>query len=419
MWHNAFVSLLKNRLVFGGLFLAIILFCLLLVPRAGFAQSSIHPQFYGLDLAFSVSSEIRQLKPAELLKSSRPEAAIDKATTVFHPLAEQLLYVSNQLAFSDWMRVQLAMKTVKALYSSQPEQHMATAGLVRAMGFYATLLEFRDAKGKKRYGYGLAVASRQKIFGGAMFDHENATFIVLDIKSEAPERGMNSEAATIIYDPGALKPIDLAFSAVPKLPVQLKKTARRWSDDQGSYSLPVMVNMNLIRYYESCPQLDIRLHFSQPVNADLVPLLIEPFKKLLAQKNLSGAEAVQFLLTFCHQAFTHQDDKKNTGIEHHNFVEETLVANASDCEDFVLLFSVLLRGVLGYSVVGLEYPNHVSLAVALPEGYGKGERYRYKEKTYVHCDPSFIGCSIGEVQPEFKNMNPKVVPIDDLVISGK
>jgi hypothetical protein len=419
---NTCALLLKNRFRLGGLIL-VMLICVLQIPS--YAQSCVCPEYYGLAPSLTISEDILSFKPKDLLKSSRKQPAIDKATLVFQPIAGQIQELADAHAFSDWMQIQLAMKTAKALYQSPSGQALAAVGLMRALGFNAVLLEFRDADSGEQNTYGVAVASRQKIFGGVMFEHEKSLFILLDLQKESVRKNMNGSATTIILGAEntsasgpSLSPIDLEFLATPRLPMQPQKTTLLWSDTQGSYRLPLTVNANLIRYDASYPQLEVMFHLNRPINADVLTGLIQPLKTIIVQKKFTEDAAVQFLLSFCHHAFTHLDDIKNTGIEHHNSVEETLVANASDCEDFVLLLSVLIRGVLGYPVIGLEYPNHLSLAVALPEGYLKGERYRYKEKTYVHCDPSFVGGKLGDVQPDFKEKDPKVIPIGNLLISG-
>lgn len=415
--------LLKRYCRAGGLLRVVLLVCALQIPAVSYAQSIIRPSFYGLTPALKISQEIRSFKPKDILKSPRHQASIDKAARIFQPLAVQIRSLASSRTFSDWMRIQLAMKTVKLLYPNTLDQTIAAAGLMRAMGFNAVLVEFRDSRTGKQGGYGIAVATRQQIFGGVMFEHQNSLYILLDLQKETTRRTINSSMSTLISDSEMasrqpLRPIDLGFSGTPKLPMQPKKITLRWAYNQASYSLPVTVNANLIRYYTTYPQLDIERHLNRPLNREMIKQLVEPLRRMIEKKNFSEKDAVQFLLTFCHDAFNHIDDKKNTGNEHHNFVEETLVAKASDCEDFVLLLSVLIRGSLGYSVIGLEYPNHLSLAVALPDGSVKGEGYRYKGKTYVHCDPSFVGCSLGDVQPDFKNMDPKLVPIGNLLISG-
>ncbi|GHV67361.1 hypothetical protein FACS1894199_12690 [Bacteroidia bacterium] len=67
--------------------------------------------------------------------------------------------------------------------------------------------------------------------------------------------------------------------------------------------------------------------------------------------NKSQEEAVNWLLHFVQSAFQYKTDEDNQGYEKWSFAEETLASAYSDCDDRAILFSQLVRHLLGMKVV--------------------------------------------------------------------
>lgn len=66
---------------------------------------------------------------------------------------------------------------------------------------------------------------------------------------------------------------------------------------------------------------------------------------------------------------------------------ETLRLGTGDCEDKAFLLASILSH-LGYGVVLVHSPDHVSMAVALPSPELFGETVTFEGGTYVMCDPT-------------------------------
>ncbi|MBQ7684444.1 MAG: hypothetical protein IJT48_08130, partial [Bacteroidaceae bacterium] len=77
------------------------------------------------------------------------------------------------------------------------------------------------------------------------------------------------------------------------------------------------------------------------------------------------AEAADVLLNFVQTAFAYQTDQEQFGTERPLFGDETLYYPYCDCEDRAILFSILVRELLGLDVVLLNYPDHLATAVRL------------------------------------------------------
>jgi hypothetical protein len=78
------------------------------------------------------------------------------------------------------------------------------------------------------------------------------------------------------------------------------------------------------------------------------------------------------------------------------FGEETLFYPWCDCEDRAILFSHLVRDIVGLDVALVYYPGHLATAVAFTEPVN-GDAYIAKDgRRYTVCDPTILGGDIGE-----------------------
>jgi hypothetical protein len=86
------------------------------------------------------------------------------------------------------------------------------------------------------------------------------------------------------------------------------------------------------------------------------------------------------------------------------FAEETLVYDASDCEDRAILFAYLVKHIFGVSVVGVKYSDHMSTALFVPL---KGASVRVGKRAYLLADPTYINANIGQEMPKYRDIEPE------------
>jgi hypothetical protein len=115
------------------------------------------------------------------------------------------------------------------------------------------------------------------------------------------------------------------------------------------------------------------------------------------------SEAMNIVLRFVQKAFKYERDKEQFGHEKVMFSEETLVYNASDCEDRAILFSNLIKELFGVSVVGVKYNDHMSTALYIPL---QGDSIKVGKRRYVMADPTYVNANIGQEIPKYKNIRP-------------
>ncbi len=119
----------------------------------------------------------------------------------------------------------------------------------------------------------------------------------------------------------------------------------------------------------------------------------------IAGKNKSAAANI--LLHFVQTAFEYATDDEQFGVERPLFADETLFYPYSDCEDRAILYSILVRELLGLDVVLLHYPNHLATAVCFDTEV-PGDYLQVDGIRYIVCDPTYINADIGQAMPQFK-----------------
>jgi hypothetical protein len=400
---------------------SLILFLLLVT----FATSNAKPvKLYGVEIDVDMNASLVSIGNEQQIFYTSFADTLRLGIRAMQPLAATLKTKTQSLHFSDWLTLRFIAETASTTWKKQSEKTFAAACLLRAMGKNVSIAVI-DKK------WQLAVEVNTKVLFSSMMQTGGRTYVVFDMNTmkligKAGEAEHFFDAEKFLKD--HLEPIDLLPDNLPDLPV--KKTSRTvsWKSGTEKLSLTFSVNDNLVKYLAERPQLDVEYYFNEPVSEETRDDLIDPLRQMVDARKLTGRAAVQFLLDFCTNAFEYKDDKYTPQGEHVCSVEETLLSRYSDCEDRSLLLSALLRGVLGLEVIGVEYPNHISLAVHLPvkEAKREGEEKIYvvrdakdkaSEKEYISTDASIFGGTLGDVNPQFTKQQPdRIFTVGTLVV---
>lgn len=128
-------------------------------------------------------------------------------------------------------------------------------------------------------------------------------------------------------------------------------------------------------------------------------------------KAYSEKEQVERLLNWVQTGFDYKTDEEVWGRERAFFAEETLYYPYCDCEDRSILFSKLVRDVVGLKVLLVYYPGHMATAVKFNEDV-QGDYIMLGADRYVICDPTYINATVGMTMPDMDNHTAKVILLD-------
>lgn len=211
------------------------------------------------------------------------------------------------------------------------------------------------------------------------------------------------------------KPLSLLVNKEQDFAYKPSKPRRLQSKRYPEIKAEVSINENMIEFFNSYPTSMLNNDFgtrwamyaNTPLNKASKAMLY-PALKATATANRTQADAAGRLLNFVQTAFTYEYDDKVWGCDRAFFAEETLFYPYCDCEDRSILFSRLIRDLLGLDVILVFYPGHLATAVRFTENVA-GDYIMLNGKRYVVCDPTYIGAPIGATMPGMDNAKAKVI----------
>ena len=175
---------------------------------------------------------------------------------------------------------------------------------------------------------------------------------------------------------------------------------------KSALKVTTVVNKNLIDFYKDYPQCDVVIHYKTPMSNELRSSLYPSLQAAI--KGKSQKEAANILIDFVQNSFKYMTDGEQFGYEKPNFMDENFYYPACDCEDRAILFSNLIKDLLGLDAVLLDYPNHIASAVHFSEDI-PGDYIMLDGKKYLICDPTYIGAPIGRCMERFKTVSPDII----------
>lgn len=119
-------------------------------------------------------------------------------------------------------------------------------------------------------------------------------------------------------------------------------------------------------------------------------------------------DAANRLLNWVQTGFEYAFDSDIWGEDRAFFAEETLFYPYNDCEDRSILFSRLVRDLLGLEVALVYYPDHLATAVRF-DSEVEGATVTIDGKKFVVCDPTFVGAPVGRQMPNLDHSNVTAV----------
>lgn len=210
------------------------------------------------------------------------------------------------------------------------------------------------------------------------------------------------------------KPLSLWIAQEQKFD-ERKSPERRFIPQDSLIAIKSQVGENLMAFYNTYPTSmigeDIVSRWAIYANTPLAKCVkdkLYPQLSTVLQKVDTKYMAASWLLYWIQTAFVYEYDDKIWGHDRAFFAEETLYYPYCDCEDRSILFSRIVRDLLGLDVILVFYPGHLATAVAFSENV-KGDYIEMNGKRYTICDPTYIGAPVGATMPDMNNETAKVI----------
>ncbi len=213
---------------------------------------------------------------------------------------------------------------------------------------------------------------------------------------------------------GAISACNVAFPGEQPLSLEMRE-AMSLTDEESAVrtvksrrypnmAIEVSVNKNLIAfdndYLSSYKDGNFMTRWAllanTPLQESTAQEIAEQLKPLLSGK--TELEQVEMLLNWVQTGFVYEYDDKVWGEDRAFFAEETLYYPYCDCEDRAILFTRLVRNLVGLKCALVYYPGHLAAAVHFNKEV-KGDYLLVDGEKFTIADPTYINASVGLSMP--------------------
>ena len=363
-------------------------------------------EFYDGTFNFSLDTSF-VIKTAEIASSQSAKdfySYADKSN--YQPVISSLTDYKKRNNLNDWIFYQLIRKTAQQI-SPKGENYSR----------YTLYKWFLLAK--CGYDAKIAVGNGQIIFY-VKNDEDISDIPFFEIDGKKYMCLNYHDYGKLFKQAGAYKEVEISvpeaehsFSyKVTRMP-DFKPDSYTEKDIQFSYNQQVnhfklKINEDVEAIFKNYPIVDFETYFNIPLSREtyssLIPVLKENLKKMNQRKG------VDYLMRFTRYAFLYEDDSDNFGKEKRFSPEQTLLNNASDCDDRAALFFYLVKEIYNLPMLAVLYPSHLTIAVQFEQPIGKST-ILYNGKKYSYCEPTpqIQNLKIGELSNNLKNKKYEIV----------
>ncbi len=354
--------------------------------------------FYGTPCAVSLTTAHR-FRLLSVDENSIADAWLQLSSDKYNSVIADCLEWRDKLHLPDWGYVRFVEKMTETFFTSNSRNE---ARLMQIYILTQSGYKVRIARSGNKLV--LLLPSKENIYQYPYLVINNSKYYIID------KSARNTSYCVFDREFPQEQYFSLQMPEKPQLSVEKSTPRTLTSKRYLSTSATVVTNRNLVDFYNDYPQTDtwavyVKSSLSEDVQKQLYPAL----KKAIDGK--SKPDAANILLNFVQTAFAYKPDDVQFGYERPLFADETLYYPYCDCEDRAILYSILVRELLGLDAILLCYPNHLATAICFDtEVYG--DYVTIDGKRYIVCDPTYINATIGETMPQFKQAPANIIKTD-------
>lgn len=365
------------------------------------AKNSIALQFYSEQLNVVYNIDMLTARCTKVEEKNIMDFYRQLEKTDYRTLLDNLQQQQLELQLNDWLLFQLMRTSVDEIFQqkSELERELICWFLLSQAGFDTRLTYL----GQRVFVY---VYSNEEIFEVPIIAEAGRNYVNLTSISTTSK----PETLYLLnFAPRAKgKVFSFAFKKVPKLRAQISTRTLHFKYKDISYQIEAQYDQTLVELMRKYPLIGEEEYLKFPMSDALSGSILPQLKTLLQDK--SPRQSLELLVAFTRSCFEYKEDREVFGRSKPMIAEEVLYYEYSDCEDRSALFFGLVKELLGYPMVVLAYPNHITVGVALEEK-GSGVFVETKGKRYYICDPTgpVNSAAIGIFPEDYAKMPFEIV----------
>jgi hypothetical protein len=372
-----------------------------LLARMQKSGQPISLQFYDTSLKINCDPDICTASLQEPVNAAHiSDFWAELSRTKYDELLDQCRTLRQHMQLNDWGYCALVYRLCDELYHSSPNSTLLSTWFFLVKSGYDARAGYNNAD------IFLLLPSRNIIYGFPYFEMDGQRYYLVNFDNRE-----NKSSSVYTYKghyPNSNDTIIMEIKTPPVIRQASENRQLQFHYNDCDYVINLTLKRDAIDFYKTYPQTEYAIYFAAALSEQAQYSLLHDLKPIIEGK--SEVEAANILLRFVQTAFEYKNDWAQFGREKPFFAEETLFYPYSDCEDRAILFTYLVRQLLGLEVIGLDYPGHSATAVKFSTEI-LGDTVEYQGSTYLVCDPTYINANIGQCMPKFVGVEPDVIVI--------
>ncbi len=370
--------------------------CLIFLASSTFTfAAEVSFSFYSENIRLQYNDDIYVHEPLRVKEKAMVTYYRELLKTDFQLLLAQLEEQRTKLRLNDWLFYELMRSSMDAIFPDASELRKdLTCWFLLSESGYDTRLTFLN---NKTYLY---VYTEDELFEVPMIEENGRIYVnITSIQSRTKSQKALYLLEFIPRPKG--KPFGFYLKNLPQLSPKLIEKQYSFKYKDQTYDLELQVDQTIKEIMANYPFFAEREYLEVPLSSTLNSSIIPQFKKLLEGK--SAREAIEVLVTFTRSSFQYKDDKEFFGRSKPMIADEVFHYEYSDCEDRSALFYSLVKSLLDLPMVVVAFPDHLTIAVALPDQ--TGDHFIFNDRKYFFCDPTgpVNSTSIGKIPSGYEN----------------
>ncbi|MCM1152916.1 MAG: hypothetical protein NC328_04610 [Muribaculum sp.] len=211
------------------------------------------------------------------------------------------------------------------------------------------------------------------------------------------------------------KSMSLVLTSLPLTAPRMSEPRSRKSRKYPDMAYDISVDENLIDFFNTYPNSQLgnemmtrwAIYANTPMSRQVTDQLYPALRANI--RGLGQREQVQRILNWVQTGFVYEYDDKVWGGDRAFFPDETIYYPYADCEDRAILFSRLVRDLVGLDAILVYYPGHLASGVAFGT-QEEGDYIMLNGRRFTVCDPTFTsGAPVGRTATGMDNSTATVI----------
>lgn len=354
-------------------------------------ENALSFDFYGVPVKVRFPKNLK-LKLSNIQPQSIADGWETLCTDEINNTIRDCLEARIRYNLSDWAYLLFLVDVGKA-YSTNPNESTLLTSFLYCQSGYQMRLAVDSDRLMMLYG------SKHQIYNKGYFDVDGVFFYPFG------EPSNSISICNAVFE--SETPLSLNIDKEQLLGSNMSDERTITSNMNNDMNIVSSVPQKLIDFYNTYPTSNLdgnpmtrwAMYANTPLAQKTKNKIYPTLRQYIAGMN--KLQAAEILLNWVQTGFVYEYDDKVWGHDRAFFAEETLYYPYCDCEDRSILFSRLIRDLLGLDVALIYYPGHLATAVCFDEEV-KGDAMIIGGREFIVCDPTYIGAPVGAQMPNLE-----------------